>query len=633
MRARLPLLAALALAWTSPAQSRLDAVVEPLFQQLTDPKTAVAAQARLERLGDKILPQLQRRLAPPRDGDPQRDHRVSVLYLLGRLGRAGLPAMREIVDTMRDQGAPDTVVRQAIWAMGQIGAFGSEEERYQWNEMLRLYCARHDGFLLGTVYWRLNLGSTPDAEQVRQWLGGRYQNQATAAAEHLAATETDPAERAGHVEALRAALDRAQPRPELPWEAIGAEAAAPYIALAWEKLSAAPLDGTAARALLRHFDPFQRRRGIAVLATAKLPLHERVDLLYLLWDDDPDVFAAAANALAAGGADNLPALAPLRWHARHNADAGRRAAAAATAVALVAACGADQGDAAMLLELKAPVPGEIGSDHLAQTFAALLLGAELCPDGTAARLIVAAEARSLRQPVALRAVLRLLVHSDSTVRGKALGYLASSGRKVLEAWPDAAEVLGNLPMHQGLGRAGGGRFIEAYAWIVASQDATMPQILEAMESSDPRRNVRALAEIVTRGADALAASRDVRSKLREWSQVLPPGELHWLPQIGRGPNASPLEVRVDLVPQVRALLDLADWIEGRRATADGKEPAWPALRAFAAKHPAEEDRPIDQVLAGPPDPAFARELAVRIEATASAALGATEVAPAASRSR
>jgi hypothetical protein len=225
MRAR-PLAAALVLAAASPAQNRLDAAVDPLFRQLADPKTAAAAQAQLERFGDKILPQLRQRLAPPRYGEAE--VRTSILYLLGQLGRAGLPAMREIVDTARDAGAPPGVARQAVWAIGEIGASGTADERRNWTQVLTRQCARRvDSFLVNTVWCRLHLGNTPAKGQVQQWLVEGNDDEATAAAQHLAAEPIEPADRADFVDSLRTALDGAQPRPEFPWEKRGAEAAAP----------------------------------------------------------------------------------------------------------------------------------------------------------------------------------------------------------------------------------------------------------------------------------------------------------------------------------------------------------------------------------------------------------------------
>lgn len=138
--------------------------------------------------------------------------------------------------------------------------------------------------------------------------------------------------------------------------------------------------------------------------------------------------------------------------------------------------------------------------------------------------------------------------------------------------------------------------------------------------------MRALAEIVHRGPDALAASRVARAALRERMQAKPRKLLRWLPRIDRF-DASPVEIHVDLVPQAEALMELADWVDGVRTAVDADEPAWPALRAFAAQHAVGGARPIGEVLAGPPDFAFAREFAVHIEATASGALDATTVAP------
>jgi hypothetical protein len=517
-RSRLLALAA-ATAWLgggAPAQSeRLRQIVANAIADLAEPAKSEPALRRLEALGPSIVPLLRAHL--------QRGERDlatgNVLYVLGRCGRAALPAVPELCDVLGS--GDETLCCQAMWVLGRIAPFLSEEQSSAVRERARV-CAGHRDEQAGVLVAVLGLGATPGLETLRAQL--RHGGTVAACTWICAQADAEVPKAAELTDAVAERLQLVSRRLEVQFE-FGTPYEAAPLAEAWLALTKKPLDALTARGLLGHWHPDQRRRAIAWLHDhgAALPAIEREDLVARLWDGDAQLVALAASALGEWGRAGMVGLAALRQRQRTLADASLRERCAGAADAIVAAC-ADlaPADRAWLAAIDAHLRGDPQARPAA-------------PPSEAARALAASMLRFAQwnEPATLAAVLELfdgpppcdnavravygwLCTRDAPVAHMALAWLARQGSAVRRA--AALRTFDPLPdecvrLARGwVAFPAGPTAIEAIAWF-QSAGATTDELADLVESPNTRLAVRGLVEQVMRPTSRIATTERLRTLL------------------------------------------------------------------------------------------------------------------------
>lgn len=510
-RFAIALLAAAGLAAGVPGQQdRWQALVDRTLAQLADPAQRLGALRTLEHLGPRLVPILRQRLDAParRDASPQLQ--ADLLWVLSRFGRDALPALPELRDIVRGDDVP--VAIEALATLTALAPFlDADQGAAVRDDLEHAYADVKNQTLGGLLAWQLQLGSEPEPRTLTQYLEYTNGVGCTAACRWLVArAEHDFAGRDELLLAVDANRQKAMQRLEVAFDR-GAQFADADLAEAWLALSKRPLDALAARGLLSHRLPDERRRGVAWLADngAALPRPERADLVVRLWDGDPAIVAAACEALAGWGRAGLVGLAPLRWFAAAHPDQAARAACVAAADAIVAATTAELAadDAALVRALDLALRGEPAGPTPTALGA---VGRELAAD--------VLHLAQWHDPDRLAAVLELLdvAEPGPPVVGKVYSWLktdrpelaraalawlarhAAAARAVLDV-RSQGDVFGEcvrLPRFWVPGLATT-TALEATAWfqtVAASRD----DLVALLDDGNTRWVARALAELVAR---------------------------------------------------------------------------------------------------------------------------------------
>lgn len=593
-----------------PAQNALQQHIDRAIVDLGDAQQASAAAEQLQRLGRQALPSLRQLLAvAPYGAEPTLRLR-NALFVLGRLGRTASDAtgaVSAVLQAASHAEDPDGLQRQALWALSQIGPFAEERQRQAAIVACRARPST-DNFLFSVTVERLWLGPAPADSKLLELLQENGASSRVAAAQALAsrapaAADDDP---------LRLlAADQLQGemcRSDFPW-ADGVLVAAPYLA-AW--LAECGERGPDLwRALLHHFDPFLRLRGVTKLRD-EVPTTraERTEALALLWDSESEVREAAVTTLLAW--HGAMAVAPLAAAARDLSDATYRSTCTAALQELTAEPALAGPRCQQLLAVAqglAPAPAVAATDHAAsEVFAELLAGAEWCNDDGCERLLQFAESQGLTDGICIRAVLRLLANQRLATARAAAGWLCRRDTAVAQAYP-AVDRLGairascnpDLPL---------GVLAECHAFALAGHRATTEQLAAALDSNGSRLIVRAACELVRRGPLAI---RPLLPRLRQ----VEPMWWTWLPdQLGERLGWS----SVDLSSEVRCAVALARAVVGDMPWDDHE-----VVALVAREHDCSCDEARTWLLAhGNPETAL--QLADRVEQSARQLLGADDIA-------
>lgn len=516
-RSAIALLTAAGLAAGAPGQQdRWQTLVDRTSAQLADPAQRLGALRTLEHLGPRLVPILRQRLDANARRDASQQLQTDLLWVLSRFGRDALPALRELRDIVR--GDDVVVAIEAVATLTALAPFLTEDQAVALRDDLeRAYPDVQNQTLAGLLAWQLQLGSAPDHRTLAQYLLYSNSVACTAACRWLLVhAAEDFAGRDEVLLAVEASRLKAMQRLEVTFDR-DAHFGDADLAEAWLALTRQPLDALAARGLLSHRLPDERRRGVAWLADngRALPRPERADLVVRLWDGDAGIVVAACNALAGWGQAGLVGLAPLRQFAATHPDPDARAACAAAADTIVAAAtaAADPDDAALVRALDLALCGEpagpppAGLSAAGQGLAADVLHLAQWHDPS--RLAHVLELLDVPEPGPAIAgkVYSWLPTTDADLSRRALAWLARHGataRAVIDASTQGG-VYGqcvSLPRFCVPGLATTAA-IEATAWFL-TVDAPRAELADLLDDGNTRWVARALAELVSRSPDELA---------------------------------------------------------------------------------------------------------------------------------
>lgn len=491
-------------------QDRLATIVDEAIADLQLDDARDDALRRLCNLGKLAVPRLQHHLAFGRRGDLSRLQQQSLIYVAGRLGRDGLVLVPDLLDWLREG---DSVITPALLeSLTWFVPFLDDEAHKQVDEAARIANRLYGSHTLTLLVLTMQFGREPTADAlatalthnwyrchaVARWLLARGPGGVTGDTDALAA-------------GLRAALENAMRRDRVSFQR-GTAAYAPEIARAWLQLTEGLPDAIVARALLADAEPDVRRRGIAWLAErgAALPLEQRCDLVARLWDDDPDLVAAAATALADWGKPGVVGLARLR-----SLDGPARAVAQNAADTIVAS---------FANGLDALPPNDLA---WLETLDARLRHRDAAPPdeppGPAARRVLAEVATMAtweRESVLLalvdlldgcvddeivRALYCWFAEADPSGTEAVLALFARHPRhanQLLDALPSAQQVQHPYALQAGVSHRSRSCALEAIAWL-ATADRGERTLRAYLRNSDLRLAARACAALLVQHRDAL----------------------------------------------------------------------------------------------------------------------------------
>ncbi len=423
-------------------QDRLRQTVERAAARLDDASTAADAARTLTNLGAPAVPLLCELLrAAGRDDTTlaRKQRLVQVLAAIGRPALGARDALRELLT-----GGDAALAVDAAWALGLqapwFDAAGYDLVRADLGACPTAVPASAAGRLLTAM---LDLGPTPSPANLVAVLT----TEPIAAARWIAAHATELGDAHDDlVAALRTTLDDTLVRPAIAeWSDRGTHAA--DVALALLALKPAPLDAATARALLEHWHPEQRRAAIAWFDDhgSALPLRERADLVSRLWDADPGLVRATAEALGRGGKAAFVALPALHLVAGTQEDAAAAQACRDAIHAIVAAC-ADlpANDAAWIAALDrvlggqaTPLPARPCSPIGLELLHEALYLAQWNDSTSLGRVLNLVEAAGPVGNDAIRHVFAWLLHDTPGTVELATAWLARRGAQVQKAWNEA----------------------------------------------------------------------------------------------------------------------------------------------------------------------------------------------------
>ncbi len=521
--------------------------IERAIDDLADPSRARPAADALVRLGDAALAQLAAVVTVPQRYVEPRPRVLGALYVLGRLGPAALPVLPRIVAAIddRDWGVAD----QALWALAEVGQYGTVEQRVEWVASIR-----DQHFVARVSRQRLLLAIEPALDDLRRGLCADDPALVTAACLQVRAGQW-PAPRVR--DELRACLHRQldvalQPL-VVPWDAGPMRAAASALAAAWlaldggsataAALAVAPhaegesVDGNSlllGRGLLRHYDPALRRRALPLLAgLGGAGLTERAELLPLLVDGDAELRQLAVWTVLGLGRNGLLALPLLRRLQREDGDIGVRMACSSVADDLLRSCAA--GDEVALLAAiderlqgadrsPPPLPTE---PRLLELLTQIWCGAEWTEAAMARRLVPEPRRGMPLPPPLCRAVLRYGINVEPELRAFAAAWFVRHGRDAV-----------GIGLEQELDRMAAmtgsedPALVEMLAWVRAGEDASEAELRVALLHHNPRVVVRAAVQWLRRGDATAPLDRDA---VRQLARLEVDGAGGPMPEVGGRP--------------------------------------------------------------------------------------------------
>jgi hypothetical protein len=495
-------------------------IVQQAIADLADPTRELDAQRRLVNVGAFAVPALREQLQRRRDEVPDA-HRVAMVSALGRFGRAAVPALPELRQSLEADGGTLTVV--AAWSIGNVLPFADAAGyRDVVTDVQRLGASVSDADpRLATLFWQARLGAPTTESMLCGWL--RQEAVGTIAAARWIRAHPLTIENRSVVQGLlRDRLEERMQRMPVSWQGprpgwFGND----DLADAWRALSRAELDGVVARALLDDWVVDDRLVAIAWLRDhgATLPFRERADLVGRLWDRSPDVAIATAEALGAWGKAGLVGLAPLRSHQAAGLDERFAAACGAAADLIVASfASSDEAERELVAACDAatrrtrPAAAKAKPTAAMQQLAAEVLFLGQWQDAVCcAHLLDAVDAAWANDDDTVRAVCGWLQHDDGATVAAAFAWLARCGTPATDA------VAAPLPWFVRYSVAFGARpaATEAMAWLATARGEP-GTLRELCSDENLRTTARALAALL---AQPTATSLPSPERLRELASL------------------------------------------------------------------------------------------------------------------
>lgn len=558
----------LALVWiaggasSAKAQSdRVAQLVERTIADLEQPERAADAAMRLENLGALAVPALRSMLQYEHRERWHESTRLQAIAILGNMGKFALPALPELREYLRTDSR--ALGQDATAALAQLAPHFDDGQ-------CRAILADFDAAPRQTAYWlqsvilrhAATVGSKPEPEQLLAGLAG-HDAGVIATCRWLAAhPDAWPEARPQLLAALDEWLERAGRREALRWRgALPGHFAAGDVAAARLALAREPMNANSARALLDHTRPEWRRRAIAWVADhgTELPFRQRADLVGRLWDVEPSLVIATANAWCKLGRAGLVALPALRLM-QQSAPPEVAAACAEAAAAVMGACASQpSADRAWLVAVDRTLAGEPATTPAAfctaegqASLVEVLWLAQWNDASTLDRLLGLVENAGPCSDEAMQAVLGWLDRDDTHVVDVACAWLARRGAAVHRALGEGAEEHAEEQLRSRIrfyipdGSKGAGIELLAHA-TVAGAAATERAFL--LDDDNLRIVAHALATALAQGQGAL---RGFVPRLQTLLSTTSDSLLLRSGQWDRG-----LELPVDVAKQVRTLAAIA----------------------------------------------------------------------------
>lgn len=516
--------------------SRIEQLVTRSVAKLGDDATRADALVRLENLGKLALPGLLARLHWRQRNDLSRQQQADLLYLVGRLGPDGLPALDEIRAWIHEDDR--ALAQQLLDTISMLAPYMTKKQAASLRDDMRRLIRSGPLRDYDIVRSQLHLAGKDPAVVIRRYLDAQRSSDAwfIAICRWLVADRTRLRRLpVTFTDWVRIRLEQETERRRITFERTPTRSEGDLAEL-WLMMTQAPLDAHTARALLNHRDARHRLRAVHWLAEngGNLPAEQRADLVGRLWDPEDNVTATAARALGGHGVQGLlgaPALA--RMAARHTSAEVRQACQAALASIEAALASLPQDDRIWVSAALAIVAGREGQPGDArpgprghQAIAELLLMAQWgLPDHTAQLLALVERGQPTADEAA--SVYTWCRHADHAIVDQALSFLARNRGQV----PAAVRAHANGDIREEttwlaarwVTRASQGAAFEANAWFM-TWNLNGEQLAELTESLNTRLVARALAELITAHPAQLRA---LERQLRELCDLAEDQPLQW----------------------------------------------------------------------------------------------------------
>ncbi|MFO1030083.1 MAG: hypothetical protein U1F60_03300 [Planctomycetota bacterium] len=481
-------------------------MVEQALVELDDPALAARAAQRLEHAGPAVVGFVRTQLGAERREALSKAQIRGLLGVLASQGRASLPAIPELLALVQ-AGLDEANEAMVAWTLLELVPFLPVERATELEDQLRTH-GRHTWSEAGHLLWlAASLGDDPGDAALRSLLDGQPESCLVACRWIRVRAADFPYDRTPLLEQLDQLRRVDLQRPAIRLAPADSRCSAD-LAEAWLSLQGAPLDAFAARALLTHWRVDRRRQAVAWLAEhgADLPVRERADLAIALWDGDPDVRAAAAEALVRWRLQGFVGFASLHQLAREHADPSFRALCARSAAALATiATELPPADAALfaaldrdLQERAADAPTVLACSRAARSLLGDVLHlAPWCHADALGPLLQHTTAAGEPTHDAVQAVTGWIAVGDADVQAAAWCFLAHWPQVVAAALPMATAELRTTLMRSTSPSTLGEAF-EALAWL-DTRTAPAEHLVALCKQGNARELVRALAELLVRG--------------------------------------------------------------------------------------------------------------------------------------
>ncbi len=433
--------------------TRLQQVLTAALADLEHRDRADDAAVRLENLGAAAVPSLCAMLRWDHRDRASEAARLQAILVLGRLGRCAVPALPELRELVRTDG--QSLGRQSMWTLSMLAPHLNPDQCEAVLVDLRSVRRNRTTEWMAAVLGKsVALAQDPNPGVLLRCLES-YDSTCVAACRWLV---VHPDAHADHRERVLAALanllDRSSAREAVRWQANDRGLfAIGDAAEAWLRVAREPLGQRTARALLDHWHKEQRRAAIAWMQEhgGPLPFRQRADLVGRLWDSEPALIEAAADAVATFGRGGLVALPALRLQQQEGPELARAACERAATRILADLATLPAIDRDWLLAIDATLRGEtpaapalpctrVGLEAMTE----VLYLAQWNRASQLDRMLGLVELAGPCRDDTIQSVLGWLTANDTDVVDVACAWLARRGagvRKALGAVADEPEVV------------------------------------------------------------------------------------------------------------------------------------------------------------------------------------------------